>query len=692
MLKSMLRKAWIFIWRARIFTGQILIVFLLIFLSWYFFNLGHEEGMRAGMTMGGGEAAGSGAHAGHPADDATTSVTETAEEVIWTCSMHPNIRQKEPGKCPLCGMDLIPETASGGDGMSQLEMSEAARALAEIETVPVRREWAENEVRMVGLVDYDETQLVDVTAYVGGRLDRLYVDFTGVRVRKGDHMASVYSPELLTAQSELIQARAAYEKFKDSAVSGIRDTNRKALEASRERLRLWGITEEQIQTIEERGTREDHLTIYASREGVVIKKHLQEGAYASAGTPIYTIANLSKLWVQLKVYEDDLPWLRYGQDATFTSVALPGETFHGKISFIDPVLDKMTRTINVRLNVDNQEGKLKPGMYVRGSAISRLAMGGKVIDPSMEGKWICPMHPEIVKDGAGSCDICGMDLVPTGEMGFVKSTNDTPPLVIPVTAALVTGRRAVVYVALPEKDKPTYEGREVVLGARAGDKYIVAEGLAEGELVVTRGAFRIDSALQIIARPSVMNPEAGQMSGEHAGHTMDSGDMMNEMDMKMEPVEVTDAFREKLSPLYTAYFEIQQALAADDLINATKGMASLHERIKKIDRSASSKTAEDTFVNSLMTLDPIVSEGAKAATIEEARTHFNGISKSFISLNQDFGHSGGQTFYQVHCPMAFDFTGADWLQTMDKVRNPFFGSEMLECGTVEKIFPPGPAK
>jgi Cu(I)/Ag(I) efflux system membrane fusion protein len=173
----------------------------------------------------------------------------------------------------------------------------------------------------------------------------------------------------------------------------------------------------------------------------------------------------------------------------------------------------------VRVNVPNPEGKLKPEMFVRGEVRAQVAEGGQVVAPDLAGKWISPMHPWIVKDGPGTCDVCGMKLVPAEELGYVSAETVAreAPLVIPRSAALVTGPRAVVYVEVPDQEEPTYEGREIVLGPRAGDYYLVREGLQEGELVVTNGAFKIDSEIQIQAKPSMMMP-AGGAHGGASGH------------------------------------------------------------------------------------------------------------------------------------------------------------------------------
>ena len=439
----------------------------------------------------------------------------------WTCSMHPQIITDKPGKCPICAMDLIPLTMDTGAGIGPrgLEVSEEAAKLMEIETSVVERKFVSAEIRMVGKIDYDETRLKNITAWVPGRIDRLYVDFTGITVNKGDHMVYLYSPELLSAQAELLQAVKAVQNIKPESSELITRSILATLEAVREKLRLLGLTKKQIEDIEKIGQPVDHLTIYAPMGGVVIERHATEGMYVGTGSKIYTIADLSHLWVKLDAYESDMMWIRYGQQVEFTTEAYPGEVFKGKISFIDPVLNATTRTVKLRVNVDNPEGKLKPQMFVKAIVRSSVAVGGRVMATEMAGKWICPMHPDVVKTQAGSCDICGMDLVTTESLGYVKA--DTPkeaPLVIPASAPLITGKRAVVYVQLPDKERPTYEGREIVLGPRAGDYYIVESGLTEGEVVVTNGNFKIDSALQIQAKPSMMSEKGERAPMGHHSH------------------------------------------------------------------------------------------------------------------------------------------------------------------------------
>lgn len=570
----------------------------------------------------------SGEHAGHP---------ETPQvEQNWTCSMHPQIRQPKRGQCPICGMDLIPVRSEAAGAMRQFRTSRQGRALMDIQTSRVERKFVTAEIRMVGRIDYDETRLAHITSWVPGRIERLFIDYTGIAVNQGDHMVTLYSPELLSGQEELLQALRAARSVERSELEIMRETSQATVEAAREKLRLWGLTPEQVEAIEERGTALDHVTIYAPSGGIVIEKNAAEGMYVRTGQRIYTLADLRHVWVKLDAYESDLQWLRYGQKVTFTTEAYPGEPFTGTISFIAPVLDPTTRTIKVRVDVPNADGRLKPEMFVRAVVRARVARGGRVMAPDLAGKWICRMHPSVIESSPGDCPICDMPLARTESLGYVSvdAGEATRPLVIPASAALVTGTRAVVYLerdpfAVSEDDivdwsglvaelrrqrqasdptparrpwsffgaelqqrlaglgptdtvsaelaasllgelndildrrdfydaaawqdadlgdeaqellgkgidslsprevvrlnrrllerawqgliveavdKPTFVGREIVLGPRAGDYYIVRYGLAEGDVVVTNGTFKIDSAVQIQAKPSMMTPQGG---------------------------------------------------------------------------------------------------------------------------------------------------------------------------------------
>ena len=579
-------------------------------------------------------------------EPASSSPQEQPSKQIayWTCSMHPQVHMSKPGLCPYCNMKLIPVYNNAGDemaGMREFTTSEAAKALMDIETAPVERKFVTAEIRMVGKVDYDESRLAYITAWVSGRLDRLYVDYTGVSVSKGDHMVYMYSPELLSAQEELLQAVKSAQRIKPDNSDIVRDMTAGTLDAAREKLRLLGLSAEQIAEVEKRGSATDHITIYAPISGIVVHKNALEGMYVKTGTRIYTVADLSHVWVKLDAYESDLSWLRFGQQVEFTTVSVPGEVFKGTVSFIDPVLDPVTRTVKIRVDVPNNDGKLKPEMFVKAIVRANVAAGGKVMDPKLAGKWICPMHPSVIKDEPGNCDICGMPLVKTESLGYVSAEpkDSEKPLVIPVTAALVTGTRAIVYVEVPNADKPTYEGREIVLGPRAGNYYIVRNGLEEGQRVVTKGNFKIDSALQIQAKPSMMTPEGGGSGGMHMNMDMGQGSKGKTPDEKKS--QMTTALsaesHQQLDSVIAASDAATNAVKESDLSKIQTAFAELGKAIKAVDMKLLEGHIHKMWMEMSMRLDNDAVEGQQARTIEDAQRVAESLKTNISALKSKFG-------------------------------------------------------
>jgi Cu(I)/Ag(I) efflux system membrane fusion protein len=597
-------------------------------------------------------------HSQHEHGDAASS-----EKKTWTCSMHPQIQQPKPGKCPLCFMGLVPVESGGTDeGPRRLTLTPTAVKLAAIRTAPVERRFVDADIRMVGKVAHDESRIRYITAWVPGRLDRLYVDYTGISVREGDHLVYLYSPELITAQQELLQALRTFKKF---------GSGKPTVTAAREKLKLWGLSPKQIREIETRAKPMDHLTIYSPISGVVIRKNAVQGMYVKTGTKIYTIADLSHVWVKLDAYESDLSWIRYGQTVEFKTEAYPGDVFTGRIAFIDPELNPGTRTVKVRINVPNPHHKLKPEMFVHAVVRSKLSVSGKVMVPELAGKWISPMHPEIIKDGPGKCDVCGMPLVKAEELGYIAADGEgqEAPLVIPASAPLITGKRAVVYTAVVGKEG-TFEGKEIVLGPRAGDYYLVKEGLKEGESVVVNGAFKIDSDLQIQAKPSMMSLEGGAAPGHH--HAIDGA--RESRGAAAAPA----AFRESVDAVADAYFDVHYALSCDSLADAQKGTEKLLEKLAKVDMNLLSGSAHMDWMKEQKKIEDSSRMIGRAKDIEAARTQFEVLTGSLTAVIKTFG-TGKTEIYRFHCPMAFDNKGAYWLQKNKDTRNPYFGASMLIC-------------
>ncbi|MEO8497910.1 MAG: efflux RND transporter periplasmic adaptor subunit [Planctomycetota bacterium] len=457
---------------------------------------------------------------------------------VWTCSMHPQVRLPRPGSCPICGMKLIPTsklTSKKGDG----------NQYAGLETQAILRRELFKEIQTVGKIDYNESRVEFIAARIAGRVDRLYVNFTGIEVKENDHLVDLYSPQLISAQAELIGALEAFDSLKKGTERlGDRFTETNLL-AAREKLQLWGLLPEQIAEIEKTRKPQTHVTIYSPLAGTVIEKNVRLGQYIKEGDQLYRIAELDPIWLYLELYEYDIAAVRYGQPVDVALEAFPGETFRGIVTFIDPFLDDRTRTVKVRVNLKNPDRRLKAGMYASATIRVRLLGNGVAAPTGLEGKFSCPMHPEVIQNEAGKCPVCKMDLIqiPLGSPfahlgGPVHATHaagekppkqaehappatkeaatteaEANPLAVPASAVLDTGRRQIAYRATKTGN---YELVELQVGplATATDKagrttlyYPVLKGLNEGDRVVVRGGFLLDSQTQIEGRPSLLFPK-----------------------------------------------------------------------------------------------------------------------------------------------------------------------------------------
>jgi Cu(I)/Ag(I) efflux system membrane fusion protein len=569
------------------------------------------------------------------------SSEEPSTAQAWTCSMHPQIQLPDFGKCPICFMDLIPVTqgATEDSDAPVLELSPAAAALADIQTARVARQHLPVAVRLVGKVAYDETRFRAITARVAGRLDSLRVDFTGTEVRRGQSLAAVYSPELYAAQVELLSALQTAREVKEGGGTALQQTTDATVAAVRNRLRLWGLTPQQISAIEKRGAATEHLNITSPLGGTVVRKQAIEGSYVTEGTEIYAVADLSQVWVNLQAYEKDLVWIRVGQQVTFEVAALTGQTFQGRVAFIDPTLDVQSRTVRVRLDVDNQDRLLKPGMYV--SAV--------ISSPASE---------------------------------------ESPPLVIPATAPLLTGKRAVVYVRLPDTERPTFAGREIQLGPRTGDHYVVKAGLSEGEEVVVKGNFKIDSELQIRALPSMMSPAT---SGDGASPVASGARVSPAKPEKMvsstiptdgvQALATPEMFQDRLGEILDNYLEIQTALAADDDARAAKAAAAAAGILAGVEGSCLDATAQASWASDREQLTATLADVRKAPDVASRRKAFLPLSTELWRILRTYGYRETEPVRWINCPMAFANAGADWIQRQASVANPYYGASMLRCGS-----------
>jgi len=610
-------------------------------------------GMRLG---GGGEDEVVVSHQGHNAE----TNEQSRRTQMYTCSMHPSVRLTDPdAKCPICFMDLIPVRDGNARDPESLLLSEGETAAARVETMLVTRQTPISTLRLYGKLRTDETTVERVSAYFPGRIEQLYANFTGARVNAGDHLAEIYSPELLAAFEELRQAWLSDQQTNDKSAF-LRDTSRDTLGAARDKLRLFGIDPALIETIERDGFNRDLFTIDTTRGGTIMEIGIREGEYVQTGQSIVTIADLSHLWLDLQAFESQLAQIHWGQPVVFRVESHPGEEFEGRVSFVDPVIDPATRTAAVRVAVANPDGALKPGMFASSAIRVRLGGHAGMNADGMLGKWVCPMHPTFVRNEPGECAICFMDLVPVESMlPLPRVQGAEEPLVVPESAVLFTGTRSIVYTQNSEEDGIRYTPVEVILGPRADGFYIVRNGLKEGDRVVTHGAFRIDSSMQIAAKPSMMS-----------------------FDPEKKPK--SSMFAMKLGKVFAAYLDAQEALADDDLVAFNTNAGLLSESVGKV--SPAGLVGED--LNSWRQAKQTLSNAGPYSDFESARLNFELMSKSIFALIERFGQPGETALYIAHCPMAFDFKGADWLQRTKTIDNPYFGESMLRCGEVLREIPP----
>ena len=591
---------------------------------------------------------------------------------IFTCPMHPQIRQPAPGRCPICGMALVPASSGAADlNEFSVKIEPAQRRLANIQTAKAESGTLEATLQTVGAIAIDESRQATIAAYIDGRIERLFADYTGVDIAKGDHLAVIYSPQLYAAQVEYLEARRALGA--SGGLAAVRQAQEALAANTRQRMREFGMTDAQITELESTGKAESRLTIYAPQGGTVVEKLAVEGNYVKSGDPIYRIAELSTVWLMLKLFPEDASRIRFGQRVEAVIQSLPGETLVGRVAFIDPTVDPKTRSVGVRVELLNEHGRLRPGDYA--AATIRLPIGpqGKVYDADLAGKWISPMHPQIVREKSGQCPICGMDLVPTSKYGFTDEPLPQPEsLHVPRPAVLLAGGNSVVYVEIKPGE---FEIRPVTVGPILRDKIVILEGLKAGEQVATAGNFLIDSQMQLAGKPSLIDPtRAVARSKERKGPLV------------LEQVAVTpiggDAGK-SLEGLYAAYFDVQKALASDKKPPADSAQA-LHKAALELSSDAALPAASAKLAQAIAAK----SEHLHHMDLTGARKDFKPISHAIVTLASQVRSEGARnSFTHFYCPMVKD-GGGDWLQPGGELLNPYFGSEMLRCGDKVQEFPP----
>ena len=566
---------------------------------------------------------------------------DAEEATIWTCSMHPQIQMDKPGDCPLCGMELIPLESTNSEeeiASDEIVMTEEAIQLANIQTSVVSKTGANKEIRLLGKVKPDERKLYSQVSHIPGRIERLYINFTGEKVSRGQKMVRIYSPELISAQKELFEA------------IGSRDVFPQLYTATRNKLKLWKLSDKQIDAIEASGKIREQVDIYSDYSGYVMKRNVELGDHIMEGMNLYDIANLSSVWVMFEAYEADIPWINVGDEVDFNIQAIPGKKFNGKVTYVDPFVSSNTRVAKVRVDLNNPGNKLLPEMYATG-----------IINATLNNK--------------------------------------DQSLIVPKSAVLWTGKRAVVYVKVPHENIISFVYREIILGEDLGSFYIVANGLEEGEIVATNGVFRIDASAQLLGQKSMMNPEGGKVStGGHAG--MDMGDddasaskenTSEEDDMSkmvmIDKSKIDPRFKKQLGDVVAAYIGMKDAFTNDDPAAAQIEAVKVKESLEKVDMLLLMGDAHNEWMKAFKSTKKQVDIIINSREIGEQRAAFlilgNNLSEAIKTFGMD---TGGKTVYLEYCPMADDNNGGFWLSYDKKINNPYFGKAMSTCGEVTETF------
>ena len=558
----------------------------------------------------------------------------SASETIWTCSMHPQIRQNEPGNCPLCGMDLIPlESSREERDPMAVSMSPTAMQLAKVQTLVVGQSDVEKSIRLNGKVKADDRLLYTQSFHISGRIERLSVNFTGEYISEGQEIAAIYSPDLVTAQEEMFEALK------------VKELHPELFTATTEKLKNWKLTEKQIEQIIATGKTIDQFPILANVSGYVTKKRVNLGDYVKQGEALYEITDLSKVWVLFDVYESDMTWIQNGASISYTIQSIPGRTFNGKVTFIDPVIDPITRVAKARIETANADLLLKPEMFVSGTIKAKVSS---------------------------------------------KNTSIT----VPKTAVMWTGKRSVVYVMHMTENDVSFRMRQVTLGPELGESYVIEAGLEAGEEIAVNGTFSIDAAAQLAGKPSMMNPEGGvAMTGHnHGSIKANSEPSKSEMKMTDEPqisqaekaMESEHAVPAAFEAVLNVYFLLKTALTKSDVTSAEKYVTQLSDAFSGMDMSIFKGTSHEKWMAAKPEIDKNLEQMSKSGNIEELRIAFNPLSASLISISEEFTGYENEIYIQF-CPMADHNQGAYWLSNQEQITNPYFGRSMLKCGSTKSI-------
>ena len=541
----------------------------------------------------------------------------------WAAPMDPTYIRKGPGKSPM-GMDLVPVYEDGFDesDTGTVRIDPVTVQSMGVRTARVSRGSLKTSIRTIGRITYDEERVEHIHTKISGWVEQLLVKTAGEQIVKDQPILSIYSPELVATEEEYLQALSYRDKVSGSSFADVVSGADSLVESTRKRLLLMDLSPEQIRSLEERGEVQREMILRSQTTGTVIKKNVFEGMKVTPGMELFTIADLSRVWAIASVYEYELPFLKVGQETVMSLSYDPGTTYRGKVTFIYPYLSPKTRTVQVRMEFDNADLKLKPDMYA--------------------------------------------DVI-------IATQTEEDVLKVPSEAILRTGYRNIVITSLPESK---FLPKEVRVGPEGEDMTQIISGLEEGETIVTSGQFLIDSESNL--REAINKMLAAQ--SEEAPDEVASEEVEREVkEEAMTPGAAADHDRSKMvSGLIENYLKIHAALVSESVDEVAEHARSMSDELEKI-------RASDTAGEPNDITGPIESSlaGLWSGDLQTARESFKALSRGMIDLvrsagSEDVVSSGIKLYF---CPMAEEW----WMQRGTELKNPYLGKDMLICGTEEKL-------
>src|SRR3954467_5243735 len=528
---------------------------------------------------------------------------------IYSCSMHPQVRSPKPGRCPFCGMELVPLGQPGKAPVENGVMLSSNRVNAiNVQTVEARRQPLRRSLRVAGTIDDNDATHRIISAYIDGRIDKLFVNFVGAEVRKGQPMAAFYSPALLAAEREYV-ALATQDAPGTEASPELKGERDRLLAGAAQRLRQLGLADSQIEALRTKKAVETQTEILAPISGTVVMRTVYEGQYVKEGEKLFEIADFSTMWFRFDAYERDLAWIKRGQEIEVSTPAVPGKTFTARIAFIDPNINDPTRTAKVRVEIPNP----------------------------------------LVSTNTGSA---GRELLHRVFAEGVVKVEIPDVLAVPRTAVIATGTRTLVYL---DRGNGVYEQRSVKLG-RAGDElWEIIEGLTEGDRVVTTGNLLVDAQAQLDLGGSTVPAESGKP--------------MPELEQQQET---------SLREFFKTADAIGAALSSDKVDDFNRNVSDLKLKIATL-KKAFAASPWQPLIDKLATVVP----PAPANDLADARKSFLPFTTASVELAKIARQKSSFRTVKIYkCPMApKPGQTSYWLQLAGPLRNPFYGSEMIDCGS-----------